>query len=48
MSDDEKARVISDRTARRKKLGLCVVCADAGEWIALALMCKRGHGKIIG
>lgn len=28
--------------------GHCQTCGDAGEWRALALMCRNGHGKICG
>lgn len=31
-----------------KKAGLCPECGDVGEWKAMALFCKNGHGHFAG
>ena len=37
-----------DAVAVRKRDGLCPRCGDAGEWRAMALVCRNGHGTFVG
>lgn len=35
-------------TAGPGSVDVCPVCGDAGEWRAMAVVCRNGHGPFIG